>query len=99
MNGTFFDTLSVAENLQDAGIERKHAEAIAKAVKAGQGDLATKSDIDQVRAEISQVRAEISQVRTEMNSDIQRLEDKINNLRWTVIVVAGLVVALVKLIP
>ena len=92
MNGTFFDTLSVAENLQDAGIERKHAEAIAKAVKAGQGDLATKSDINQVRAEISQLRAE-------MNSNIQRLEDKINNLRWTVIVVAGLVVALVKLIP
>ena len=85
MNGTLFDTLSVAENLQDAGIERKHAEAIAKAVKAGQGDLATKSDIDQLR--------------TEMNSNDQRLEDKINNLRWTVIVVAGLVVALVKLIP
>ena len=85
MNGTFFDTLSVAENLQDAGIERKHAEAIAKAIKAGQGGPATKSDINQVRAE--------------MNSNFQRLEDKINNLRWTVIVVAGLVVALVKLIP
>lgn len=85
MNGTFFDTLSVAENLQDAGIERKHAEAIAKAVKAGQGGPATKSDINQVRAE--------------MNSNFQRLEDKINNLRWTVIVVTGLVVALVKLIP
>lgn len=93
MNGTFFDTLSVAENLQDAGIERKHAEAIAKAIKAGQGGPATnKSDINQVRAEISQLRAE-------MNSNFQRLEDKIDNLRWTVIVVAGLVVALVKLIP
>ena len=93
MNGTFFDTLSVAENLQDAGIERKHAEAIAKAIKAGQGGQATnKSDINQVRAEISQLRAE-------MNSNFQRLEDKIDNLRWTVIVVAGLVVALVKLIP
>ena len=85
MNGTFSDTLSVAENLQDAGIERKHAEAIAKAIKAGQGGPATKSDINQVRAE--------------MNSNIQRLKDKIDNLRWTVIVVAGLVVALVKLIP
>ena len=92
MNGTFFDTLSVAENLQDAGIERKHAEAIAKAIKAGQGGPTTKSDFNQVRAEISQVRAD-------MNSNFQRLEDKINNLRWTVIVVAGLVVALVKLIP
>ena len=85
MNGTFFDTLSVAENLQDAGIERKHAEAIAKAIKAGQGGPTTKSDFNQVRAE--------------MNSNFQRLEDKIDNLRWTVIVVAGLVVALVKLIP
>lgn len=85
MNGTFFDTLSVAENLQEAGIEREHAEAIAKAIKAGQGGPSTKSDINQVRAE--------------MNSNFQRLEDKIDNLRWTVIVVAGLVVALVKLIP
>lgn len=32
-------------------------------------------------------------------SDIQRLEDKINNLRWTMIVVAGVIVALIKLIP
>ena len=85
MNGTFFDTLSAAENLQDAGIEREHAEAIAKAIKAGQGGPTTKSDVNQVRAE--------------MNSNFQRLEDKIDNLRWTVIVVAGLVVALVKLIP
>ncbi len=32
-------------------------------------------------------------------SDIQRLEDKINNLRWTMIVVAGIIVALIKILP
>ena len=32
-------------------------------------------------------------------SGIQRLEDKISNLRWTVIVIVGLAVALIKLVP
>ena len=32
-------------------------------------------------------------------SGIQRLEDKINNLCWTVIVIVGLAVALIKLVP
>ena len=32
-------------------------------------------------------------------SDIQRLEDKLNNLRWTMVVVGGIIVALVKFVP
>ena len=40
-----FDTLTVSKDLQQAGIEERHAEAVALAFKQGQGDLATKQDI------------------------------------------------------
>ena len=42
---TAFDTLEAAEALEHAGIPRKHAEAVAKQIRAGQGELATKTDI------------------------------------------------------
>ena len=43
-----FDTLAAARQLQAAGMERPHAEAIATAIRNGQGDLATKHDIDRL---------------------------------------------------
>ena len=49
MNGTTFDTLSAAEALEAAGMEPAHAKAIAVAIRSGQGDLATKSDIDMLK--------------------------------------------------
>lgn len=45
MAASTFDTLTAAQDLEAVGIERKHAEAIAKTVRAGQGDLATKVDV------------------------------------------------------
>ena len=45
MAASTFDTLTAAQDLEAAGIERKHAEAIAKTVRAGQGELATKADV------------------------------------------------------
>ncbi len=54
-------------------------------LKSSQGDLATKTDINSLKIEL--------------NSDIQRLEDKINNLRWTLTVVAGIVLTLIKFLP
>ena len=53
MNGTTFDTLSAARDLEAAGAERTLAEAIAKTVRDGQGDLATKSDVGAVHSRIS----------------------------------------------
>ena len=44
------NTLSIASDLSEAGIERPHAEAIANAIGTRQEDVATK---DFVRAEIS----------------------------------------------
>ena len=54
-------------------------------LKSSQGDLATKTDINSLKIEL--------------NSDIQRLEDKINNLRWTLTVVAGIVLTLKNSCP
>lgn len=52
VNGTTFDTLSAARELEAAGADRILAEAIAKTVRDGQGDLATKSDVAAVHSRI-----------------------------------------------
>ena len=46
MTATAFDTLSAAQDLEAAGIERKHAEAIAKVVNHGDERAATKADLE-----------------------------------------------------
>jgi len=46
-----FDTLATARAPKEAGLEERQAEAIAEAIQAGQGDLATKTDIETFRAE------------------------------------------------
>ena len=50
------NTLSIARDLSEAGIERSHAEAIANAMGTRQGDVATK---DFVHAEISALEARL----------------------------------------
>ena len=56
MTGIAFDTLSVAEALEAAGIDKAHAKAIAVAIRNGQGDLATKTDIESIRSELTVIR-------------------------------------------
>ena len=46
MNASAFDTLTAARNLEAAGVERSQAEAIAKAIRDGQGELVTKDHLD-----------------------------------------------------
>ena len=45
VNGTTFDTLTAARDLEVAGFDRRQAEALAKAIRDGQGELTTKVDI------------------------------------------------------
>ena len=56
MAATTFDTLTATRNLESAGIERQHAEAIAgamrEAVTADRDELATKADLASLRADI-----------------------------------------------
>lgn len=44
MSGAF-DTLEASRNLTAAGMDRDQAEAVAAAIRRGQGDLATRGDI------------------------------------------------------
>ena len=73
-----FDTLKVSKDLQHAGLEKSHAEAIALAVKQGQGDLATKQDNDHLRTEL---KTDIDHLRTELKTDIGHLKSDIDHLR------------------
>ncbi len=58
-----FDTLSAAKELQAAGFEQPQAEAVARIVRAGQGDLATKDDIAALRTEMGAQRAELGAIK------------------------------------
>ena len=54
------DTLKFARSLTDAGLSREAAEAIAEGVAgADVSDLATKTDIAEVKAAIADLRADI----------------------------------------
>ena len=56
MNGTTFDALAAAGTLREAGFEDRQAEAVAgvvrHAVDADRGGLATKADLDALRADL-----------------------------------------------
>ena len=82
---TTIDTLGAAKRLEEAGFERECAEAIVKEIHKSQGEVATKFDIMRFVAVLK--------------SDIQRLEEKIDNLRWEMIMGAGVVAALIKFTP
>ena len=52
MTASTFDTLTAARDLEEAGVERRQAEAIASAIRNGQGELATKADLETAVATI-----------------------------------------------
>ncbi len=51
-----FDTLAAARDMENAGLDRPAAEAVAEAIRAGQGELATKADLAAVRSDIIGLR-------------------------------------------
>ena len=56
MTNPAFDTLTAANELQEAGFDRRQAEALTRTMAKVQGDLATKSDIDLLKQEIRSLR-------------------------------------------
>ena len=58
-----FDTLAAARDMENAGLERPAAEAVAEAIRAGQGELATKADLAIVRSDLAAVRSDITGLR------------------------------------
>lgn len=54
------DTLKFARNLTEAGLPREAAEAIAEGVAAADvSDLATRTDISDLRADLSELKADL----------------------------------------
>ena len=89
MTATTFDTLTAARNLEAAGIERRHAEAIAEGMReaadaaagADRADLATKADLEALRMETkADLHREIGTLRSE--------------LRWILGFLAALILAM-----
>lgn len=52
------DTLRTARALEDAGLERRQAEAIASAIAQADKQAATKADIAALRSELAALRCE-----------------------------------------
>ena len=63
MSPSTFDTHAAVRSLEAVDIDTRQAEAIVDAIRSGQGDLATKSDIASVRTELAGVRTEIGTLR------------------------------------
>jgi hypothetical protein len=88
------DRLALAHVIEDAGIPREKAEAVATAIaRFIEGSAATKADVERVEAAL---RAEIASVRAE----ITRVADRtFNRLGTLVAVVAGILFAALHLWP
>ena len=52
MNGTTFDALAATKTLRDAGFKDRQAEAVAGVVRDGRAELATKADLDNLKARL-----------------------------------------------
>jgi len=80
------DTPSAARQLADAGIDRKHAEAIAthtaQVLQIRQDDLATRADLNGVKTELAAVKADLGGVKTELAGVDRRLTGIESDLRW-----------------
>ena len=79
-----FDTLAYAQTLREAGVEERQAEAHAAAARNSQAGLATKADLNALRAEL--------------RADLYRaLWIQTGAIAGTIVAAAGFVVAAVKL--
>ena len=71
MSGAHFDALDTARDLEAAGIERPHAEAIARAVGRTVHRLATKADVQQLEVV---TKSDIEQHEASTKADFGRFE-------------------------
>ena len=93
MSMVAFDTLKLARRLREAGMPTEQAEAIAEAEAEALGEfvrnnLATKSDITDLKQEIAGLRTEMHKMRAEIY----------RALAFQAIAIIGITVTLIKLL-
>ena len=86
-----FDTLAFSKTMQDAGMDRNQAEALATAQREALSqmldarDFATKTDVLETKSElkedIANVRAEVAALRTELKEDIADVRAEVAAVR------------------
>ena len=103
-----FDTLTAARRMEDAGMKREQAEAVAEAVRSAAGadreDLATKADLADAKAEL---KADLADVKAELKADsaslraklVDRMQSGERRMYAAVFGVGGLLFAALKLVP
>ena len=77
MSATAFDTLAATQELEAAGIERKHAEAIAKVVNHGDERAATKADLDTA---VTALDARITTLKSDLDTAVTALDARMTAL-------------------
>lgn len=87
------DTLAIARELKDAGVEPKQADAITRVFRqaAEHGDPATRADLEAHRAE---VRSEFEAHRAEVRADLAAIEVRL--IKWMIgiaLTATGIIVA------
>ena len=88
-----FDTLSLAHELKDAGVEPKQADAITRVVRQAveHGDPAMRADLDAHRAAL---RSDFEAFRAEFQADLAALEARL--IKWMIgimLTATGIIVA------
>jgi predicted phage-related endonuclease len=78
MSRPAFDTLKYTQSLEESGVDRKQAEAFAKAQKESlkelmEETLATKEDLQEVKSELKE---DLLAVKAELKSDLKNLVTK-----------------------
>lgn len=81
MAAVAFDTLKLVENLTESGFSDIQARGVTNALKEAQDthleDLATKSDLAELKADLA---SDLAEVKAELKADINNLDNKITSL-------------------
>ena len=94
MANAAFDTLTVSKELQDAGLEARQADAIALAVKQGQGDLATKQDIallkTELKSDIDHLKSDIDHLKSDIDHLESDMKSGFNWIKWALAIMMAM---------
>ena len=81
-----FDTLAATRDLEAAGVERRHAEAVVTVVRASRAGLATKADLDNLEARMggrfaelqAQMDGRFAELQAQMDGRFAEFEARVN---------------------